>query len=82
MFREEDNDDIVPLIDEYSTNLKDFYGEFYVAEIIQSIEDQKLRETRDRNFIVAEVNILLTNINNSCNFIHHPLLRGFLRGSK
>lgn len=54
-FREEDNDDIVPLIDQHATRLREIYGDFYVSEIIQSAEDPKILCSKNRQFIVAEV---------------------------
>lgn len=45
---EEDNDDLVPLINMYSTRLKEYYGEYYIAEILTR------QDSLGRQLIVAE----------------------------
>lgn len=47
---EEDNDDIIPLIDMYSPTVKEFYGDYYIAEILTRFQDS------GRQIIVAEYN--------------------------
>lgn len=46
---EEDNDDIVPMIDKYSSLIKEMYGEFYIAELLTKYDT-------GRHIIVAEYN--------------------------
>ncbi|XP_017777395.1 PREDICTED: cilia- and flagella-associated protein 61-like [Nicrophorus vespilloides] len=59
---EEDNDDLVPLIDSYSSLFRQIYGDFYIAEIITRHPDA------GRQLIVAEykgiaISVLCLNVN-------------------
>ncbi|KAK9873376.1 hypothetical protein WA026_022182 [Henosepilachna vigintioctopunctata] len=47
---EEDNDDIVAIIDQSSTRLKQLYGEYYISELLSRIEKST------RQIVVAEYN--------------------------
>ncbi|CAH0549570.1 unnamed protein product [Brassicogethes aeneus] len=62
---EEDNDDIVPLIDMFSEKLKDYYGEYYIAEILTR------HENSGRQLIVAEfdsVAVAVIGLNENVNY--------------
>lgn len=47
--REEDNDDIVEILNEKCSRLKDMYGDYYISEILGRHPDM------NRTIIVAEV---------------------------
>lgn len=54
--REEDNDDLIPIIDAESRRLRELYGDFYISEIVQLVEEE------ERQLIVAESEGLATGV--------------------
>ena len=48
IFRVQDNDDLAPLFNQYNEILKQTYGDFFVAELIESQDD-------NNKALVAEV---------------------------
>lgn len=49
----QDNDDLAPLFNQYNDILKQTYGDFFVAELIESQDDNNkalVAEVRDRFF--------------------------------
>lgn len=56
MYREEDNDDIVEILDKKCPRLKELYGEYYISEIIGRHPES------NRKIIVADVSTILTRL--------------------
>lgn len=54
--RPEDNDDLVEILDATAPKLRNYYGDFYIAEIVTKHEP-------NRSIIVAEVSIEIFNFN-------------------
>ncbi|XP_063538685.1 cilia- and flagella-associated protein 61-like [Cydia strobilella] len=61
---EEDNDDLVPIIDQHSKRLREMYGEFYISELIsRHPESERVLLVGERQELAVGVMILNTMIN-------------------
>lgn len=49
--REEDNDDIVPIIERHAPRLREIYGEFYISELVSRHPES------ERVLLVCEVRL-------------------------
>ncbi|XP_063365164.1 cilia- and flagella-associated protein 61-like [Cydia amplana] len=60
---EEDNDDLVPIIDQHSKRLREMYGEFYISELIsRHPESERVLLVGERQELAVGVMILNTMI--------------------
>ncbi|XP_026674181.1 cilia- and flagella-associated protein 61-like [Ceratina calcarata] len=60
---EEDNDDVVPIIDDESILVKEFYGEFYVSEMVRYPDDcRRVIVSEDEDGLATGVMFLNSNI--------------------